>query len=526
MPPGRGSELTSLPAQMIPTHHDNGELELRAYWDLLVRHWRLVATTTLASLGIALVVAATSPDRYRATAQILMAPPAAEARVDGRSDGTLSRQVSSRRQINNQVDLFTSGLMHEAVGRDYDGPLDPREVSVTLDVSVFEGLVSDAATVSVTGTDPKEAARLVNIYNDTFIEVRRQERLDELRSSQAELEALRDELAQRITTLRAPLTAVEDQLAARPADAALLSLRDTLEEQLTGSLQPLEDQEALYARTVASLNVSIALVDVDEVVVLTKASVPDDPITPRPAQSALVAMIAGAFLGAGLVIVKDAVADRIVGSADVVASGTGLRCLATIPVLGSNRDTVVEREAASPGAETFRTLRTILRSTLLDRRGLVIQITSSMDGEGKTTVAANLAQAFDRAEQRAVVVRMDQPDQGPDSPGYLAAQRVAEAVTDLSNEFDVVIIDSTPVLTIADTAAVSRLADAVILVADARRTRLKTLQRALSRLELVGAPVVGVVITRAAGTDRGERAGHWRWPAARNDEALATSGGA
>ena len=168
----------------------------------------------------------------------------------------------------------------------------------------------------------------------------------------------------------------------------------------------------------------------------------------------------------------------------------------------------------------------------------VIQITSPRAGEGKTTTSTNLAVACARAGQRVALVDCDlrRPrmhaffglpnDKGfttamvgatfsevaqkvdgepnlaviasgpmPPDPSELLAGRTASAfINQLRNEVDLVIIDSPPVLVVADPLVISRTADGVILVASAKQTVRREVVAAAEQLIQIDAPLLGTVL--------------------------------
>jgi Mrp family chromosome partitioning ATPase len=70
-------------------------------------------------------------------------------------------------------------------------------------------------------------------------------------------------------------------------------------------------------------------------------------------------------------------------------------------------------------------------------------------------------------------------------------------IDELAQRFDYVIIDSAPILAVSDAAALSQHVDGVLLVVQAKRVTLGQLRASLSTLERVGAPLLGLVLTRA-----------------------------
>src|SRR5690606_30075465 len=123
----------------------------------------------------------------------------------------------------------------------------------------FSPTASDLVTLSLTAPDPAEAAELVNTYVDVFIERFRSERIDELAAMGAQIERQLNEIAEEIASIRAPLTAVEQQLLERPGDPALINRRDDLTQSLESQLAPLETQRAGYQATLESVRFNTGL---------------------------------------------------------------------------------------------------------------------------------------------------------------------------------------------------------------------------------------------------------------------------
>ena len=325
------------------------------------------------------------------------------------------------RRLNNEVRLFESGTMRDAVAEVYDGPLDPRAVQATAASDT-----SDVVKAHVTAADPDAAAELVNLYADTFVEVRRQQRTDELLAVGSEIQGKIDDLAARIAEVRQPLTDLEARLAADPGDTELQEQRDDLAGQLAPALTPLEGQRSFYESQIEDLELTADIARHDETYVATR----DD--------------------------------------------------------------------AKSRQAEAFRSRRTAVKFAGLDRPLKVIQVTSSSQGEGKTTAVANLAIALAQGGDRVAVVCCDlrrpkvQSRFGvaltpgltdvlvgdatlsealkrydanvlilpagsppPNAPVLLSTNRAAAVIKALAEEFDVVLIDSTPVLPVTDALVVS-----------------------------------------------------------------------
>jgi succinoglycan biosynthesis transport protein ExoP len=273
-----------------------------------------------------------------------------------------------------------------------------------------------------------------------------------------------------------------------------------------------------------------------------------------PARTSL-NLVAGllAGLAAGVVAagVRDA-ADTRVRTAD------GLRRLTDLPLLGTfgsvgqrqglrqgtgqrsgPRQLFLETAPHSAEAESYRTLRTDVQFLGVPGRSLSLVVTSAKPGEGKSTVAANLALALAEAGTRVVLVDADlrRPsvaetmglegaagltslligkadlddvlqqfgDGGlqvltsgpvPPNPGELLASPVMTGlIAELERRFEVIIFDTAPLLPVTDARILAQACSGTLMVASAQALRRHELRDALSLLQRVNARVVGVVMT-------------------------------
>ena len=275
------------------------------------------------------------------------------------------------------------------------------------------------------------------------------------------------------------------------------------------------------------------------------ASPPHSPIQPKPVRTVLAAIVLGLLLGIGFASVLEAL-DDVIKSKDEVRKATELPLLGVVPEVANWETASVSSAEDEPAAaEAFRSLRTSVQMARVDRPIRTIQIASAQIGDGKTTVAGNLAMVFASAGQRVVMVDADvrrprlhelfdvSNEQGvtsvlsgavsldeamvpvardgllllpsgpapPNPSEILGSRKMAELMFTLSNRFDVVVLDSPPVLAVTDALTVMTWAEAVILVVSAGRTRRKQLHETLEVLGQAKAPVVGVVLNRAGPED-------------------------
>jgi len=198
------------------------------------------------------------------------------------------------------------------------------------------------------------------------------------------------------------------------------------------------------------------------------------------------------------------------------------------------------RDPRAPAAEAYRTLRTNIQFSSLDKPLRTLMATSTAPDEGKSTTLANLAVTFAQAEQRVILVDcdlrrptlhtlFDLPNEAgltsmilaedappplqetvvpglsllpsgplPPRPADILGSRRMEAVIErLRAVADIVLFDTPPVVAVTDAAVLATKVDGVLLVFQAGRTSRERARRARQILEKVKANIVGVVLNNA-----------------------------
>nr|WP_249419807.1 CpsD/CapB family tyrosine-protein kinase [Rhabdothermincola salaria] len=280
---------------------------------------------------------------------------------------------------------------------------------------------------------------------------------------------------------------------------------------------------------------------------VTPATPPASPISPTPARNAAIALVAGFVLGLALALFVDHLDDTVRDDDDLARVAPSVPLLAAVPAAKvDGRRPVVIDDPGSPASEAFRNLRTSVQFLGIDRPLKIIEVTSAVPGEGKTTTASNLAVVLARAGKRVCLVDCDlrrarqhvvfgvpaEPgftsvvlgtsslDQalvpvtgeerlyllpaGPPPPNpseLLSSPRVKQVFDALTAEgaFDTVIVDAPPVLPFSDAVVLSGRVDGVLLVLSAGQTKRPHVTKVLHSLGLVAAPVAGLVLNKAKG---------------------------
>ncbi|WP_082135558.1 polysaccharide biosynthesis tyrosine autokinase [Mycobacterium sp. EPa45] len=276
------------------------------------------------------------------------------------------------------------------------------------------------------------------------------------------------------------------------------------------------------------------------VIVEQRASVPTKPVTPKKLRNLVLGLAAGVMLGVGLALVRDRL-DNTVKDRDTLEAITGVGLVGAIPM-----DKEIHKRPAisfegdnSSAAESFRKLRTNLQFLAVDNPPRVIMVTSASPGEGKSTTAINIALALAEAEHNVVLVDGDMRRPSidkyldlvgaagfstvlsgaaslsdvlqktafpnltaltsgatPPNPSELLGSQAAESVLkELREQFDYVIIDSSPLLAVTDGAILAANSDGTLIMAKYGQTKREHLAQAIGNLRDVGATVLGSVFT-------------------------------
>jgi polysaccharide biosynthesis transport protein len=285
--------------------------------------------------------------------------------------------------------------------------------------------------------------------------------------------------------------------------------------------------------------------------IVEPASIPKGQASPRPFQVLLFSLVTG--LGAGLIITYlRFTLDRTVRDPDDLESVTQLPGLAVIPDINDAVTAYAKQEplpALSTGfmvidtpfttaGEALKYLRAAVRLSSIDNPIKVVLITSSVSAEGKSMVAANLAASLAEDGFNTLVIDADlrKPSQNayfrvpreqaglteiltnqiiykdtliksevdrltlipagglaPNPAELVGSKKFGEFVDHMRKEYDYVIIDSPPVLAVADSLLISQLCDGVIFIARCGLSQKRYIKKAVAKLQKSGAKVLGAV---------------------------------
>ncbi|HLO31259.1 MAG TPA: polysaccharide biosynthesis tyrosine autokinase [Anaerolineales bacterium] len=315
--------------------------------------------------------------------------------------------------------------------------------------------------------------------------------------------------------------------------------------RLTQLQKTLDLYQGIYVNLLNSLeSLRLArLQNTPNIVQIEPATVPLEPIRPRPLLNTVLAGVLGLMLAAGIIFLVEYLDDTIKTMEDVER-------ILQVPVIGyiaeikrnskSEAGLYVVRQPRSPVSEAFRLLRTNLEFAGVDHPIRRLLVTSTGPNEGKTTIVVNLAAVISQGGRKVVLMDADLrrpklhrflglPNQFGLSDlfrGEVTMPMITQHIRDLENVSvittgslppnpsellgslkmdhildeaqrgsDLVILDSPPSL-VADVQILAAKVDAVVMVVYPGHTQADAAQAAMEQLKRAGTRVVGVVLNR------------------------------
>lgn len=291
--------------------------------------------------------------------------------------------------------------------------------------------------------------------------------------------------------------------------------------------------------------------------VVDAAVVSSIPVKPNKKLTMALAFVLSLMLGVLLAFLLDYLDSTFKGAEDVEAR-LGVPMLGLLPIAKSKKKSefaqpVFLEEGMHGFAEAMRTVRTGVMLSSIDSPHQVVVVTSSVPGEGKTTTSLNLALAMGQMERVLLIdADMRRPSVAKacgipgSSPGLsnlvagsadleqcihhlpdgnidvltaglippnplelLSSKRFREVLTQLSEQYERIVIDSAPTLAVSDALVLATLANAVIYVVKSDSTAFHTARNGIQRLQRVHAPLSGVILNQVNFTKASKYGGYY-----------------
>ena len=505
------------------------------------RAWLLVLLP-LAAIVSGVAVTQQIPPVYESDVSVLVRTAQPISSLDPGTAAVSAEQVSRT-----YAQLMTQRPLLEKVVADLQLQILPDQLEKSVKVVPLAN--TTVLKVTVQNANPRLAKDIANKLVEDFIAQTKQfqqsqidqysakiaVQLDQLRNQIEKEQARVDELQAQGSTPQSSRTSPRSSNAApalKPEEQTELS---NLQQQVTLD----RSQYLQIVRNESDIELNVARAT-DSVIVVSPAALPTGPSSPKLWLNTLVAAFAGLVIAIGLIVLLEQL-DQSIRNAEQLVERTGLVPLASIPAWSAGRRgkelALLHKDPSL--ADAYRTLRTNILFSTIDRQPHTIAITSAIPREGKSRTAANLAIALAAAGHPTLLIDCDfrHPAQhrlfgrlcnvgladlilrqatdaeavspvtevpnlwilcsGPTPPNpseLLGSARMRDLLLKLANEFAHVVIDTPPVNLVADALVVASYTDTTLVVVEYGRSRYPAVRNACEALQRVGARVLGGVL--------------------------------
>jgi capsular exopolysaccharide synthesis family protein len=489
-------------------------IDLRDFLALIARRKWLVLTVAAIATGLAILYSYSRTPVYTSQAEVLVRPILSNP---------LEPSSPDRISLPTEVRIATSAPV-ASIARDL---LESKEsIQVLLDrVSVAAPEETQVLEFSYSHGRAIEAQRGAQAFADAYLRFKTEEAVA---SISRHISTLQTE----INTLNEEINILNDQIAAATPD--------------TAEWQDLIDRRSALETTRLAIQTQLATVsilNVDPGQVIQPAVVPLSPRLPNHRLDIVLGALIGLVGGIGLAAASERFRERVEDQAS-------LSTILNAPVLGVIPKASAGQRSGLPAtyeqprsiaAESYRTLRTNVLATSSRPPAKTLLVTSAWMGEGKSTIAANLATALAQVGKDVILISADirvprahtlfglengrglvqvltgeatldetlcptpiehlrllpsGPVNTISDPVELIQSDAMASVIERCEEADFVIVDGAPILPVADSLVLAGMVDGVLFVADSRRGRPAAIAQARDQLGQVRARVIGGVLNR------------------------------
>ncbi|TLM80135.1 MAG: polysaccharide biosynthesis tyrosine autokinase [Actinobacteria bacterium] len=492
-------------------------MELRDYLRVLrARKWVVVRAVLVVAIA-AVAASLLQQPTFTAETSVLVSPDSGSGLFSDLLGGSVGQP---ERALMTQVQLMQLRPLAENTIRKLNLQTDP--ASLLSNVAVAAAGQTNIVVIKVTAHDPKLAAEVANTLANEYVTWSRETRQEALKEAAVQVES-------RLAVAREEILAVGRKLS-----------EDSENDELAAQMDMATGGYATLAEKLEQLRIDQEL-ETGAGRIVSPAVGTNYSSSPGLVRNGLLGLALGLVLGIAMAFLYEYLDDAIKSSEEAE------RLLGT-PVLGhvpierfekgeSRRLTIVEKPG-SPAAEAYRVIRNSLDFVNFERNIKTILVTSAAPGEGKSTVASNLAASLAQAGQKVALISCDfrrptteaffgvpntvglsdvltgrhsmkavlqrpgdeqllvmtSGKMPPNPSELLSSRKMKETLDSLEEWADWIIIDTPPVLAVSDAAALARWVDGVLMITRAGSSTREATRKAREMLEKAGARLVGCVV--------------------------------
>ena len=489
-------------------------LDIKSFFYMLWSWTWLILLAGLLTGAVAYVISIRTTPIYQTSARLLVSDPPAQRSLDTNS------MVSTQSMASTYKEMLVDWVVLQGVIDRLNLNVSPSAIQNEISVNTIAG--TQLLVVTVKDPNPNRATDIANTLGQVFAEHIRELQTQRYSASQAGLAKQVSDMEQQINITTQALSAVTDQAEKLQLEARLTQYRGLYSNLVTNY------EQVRLAEAQTSTNV----------VVSQPAISPTEPVSPKTTTNVILGVLAGLLLATVIIIIVD-ILDDTLKNPDDIRQKFNLPILGFISIHAMEDDKPISlSQPRSPVAESFRSLRTNITYSSVDKPLRRILITSTMPQEGKTTISSNLAVVFAQGEKKSILIDADlrRPRlhtffdisnsvgltnylttelmledvilQTPvdnlyfmpsgilpaDAAGILNSRRMSELIQDVKQRFDLVLVDSPPILGVSDAAVLASEVDLTMIVVQHRKLPRNMLLRVKQAFENVGGTVIGVVL--------------------------------
>lgn len=498
-------------------------MKFHGFLEVLRRRITIVIACLVLVPGIALAYTATQPKKYSASASILLE----DAGFENSVVSNVSAPTPSAQDIATEIDTTVTVASLPTIAKNTAAKVGQGVTAgeIASGTTVAPAGSGKVLTVTSTDTKPRRAAQIATAYAGEFVAFERS-------MLRARVLKARDNLARQAVQTEAQYRSLIQRSTGSQADkAAAAALRKRLSD--------LQSREGDLT--------ALAAVQTGNATVVQPATAPGSPTSPNPLRNVIAGIGLGLLLGVGLAVLFELL-DRRLTKPEDVESLFGRPIVGAIP--HSSALASSEPKALPPGdRESFRMLQTKMSYFNDDRPVKSVVVTSAASGDGKSTVAWNVAAAAAEAGGRVLLLEADlrnpnlasrfdiAVDKGlsdvlasrseltdvvhhvpvgghghnghrvtsfmdvvfagrrPANPSQLIeSRRMLELIRGCQLAYDLVVIDTPPPSIVSDAIPIIKLASGVLVVTRLRKSTRTEVSHLRDQLRNLNAVTLGVVI--------------------------------